>query len=239
MAKTQAVSYVRVSSRGQVTGDGPERQRRAIATFVKARGLELIGEYFEAGITGTADLDDRPALASVLDRVASNGVKTVLVEHADRLARDLMVSEVILSQFRKVGARVLTTDGQDLTVADDDPTRRLIRQVLGAVSEFEKAVLVGKLRGARKRQRASDGYCEGRKPYGWREGGLDDEEQLVLARMRALRRKPAKGQQRSFQQIAETLNAADTFNREGRPWSASRVHAVLRRAETIERTAKR
>ena len=52
--------------------------------------------------------------------------------------------------------------------------------------------------------------------------------------MRTLRRKPVKGQRRSFQQVAETLNEAGIFNREGRPWSASRVHAVMRRAEAIE-----
>ena len=34
-------------------------------------------------------------------RLRSNGVRVVLVERADRLARDLMVSEVILGQFRE------------------------------------------------------------------------------------------------------------------------------------------
>ena len=76
-----------------------------------------------------------------IDRLESNGVRTVIVERADRLARDLMVQEVILAQFVKVGARILTADGVDLT-SSDDPTRRLIRQVLGAEAEVEKNVLV-------------------------------------------------------------------------------------------------
>ena len=47
---------------------------------------------------------------------------------------------------RAVGAQlVIRGDGVDLT-STDNPTRRLIRQVLGAVAEFEKNVIVLKLR---------------------------------------------------------------------------------------------
>jgi hypothetical protein len=48
---------------------------------------------------------------------------------------------------------------------DDGPTATLIRQVLGAVSQFEKAMLVSKLRGARERKRLAIGKCEGRKSH--------------------------------------------------------------------------
>jgi hypothetical protein len=40
----------------------------------------------------------------------------------------------------------------------------MVRQILGAVSQFEKAGLVAKLRHARERKRATVGRCEGRKP---------------------------------------------------------------------------
>jgi hypothetical protein len=40
----------------------------------------------------------------------------------------------------------------------------MVRQILGAVSQFEKASLVAKLRHARERIRAEMGHCEGRKP---------------------------------------------------------------------------
>ena len=155
MAIKQAVSYIRVSGKGQLRGDGFDRQRDAIARFAKAHGHDIVEEFKDEGVSGTRELEDRPGLAAVLDRVEHNGVRTVLVENATRLARDLLVSEVILSQFRKAGVRVLTADGVDLTVADDDPTRTLIRQVLGAVSEFDKRVTVLKLRAARERIRAN------------------------------------------------------------------------------------
>jgi len=41
----------------------------------------------------------------------------------------------------------------------------MVRQILGAVRQFEKAMLVAKLKGARERKRAATGKCEGRKTY--------------------------------------------------------------------------
>lgn len=220
-AKLKAVSYVRVSGKGQVDGDGPERQRQAILKFATANGIELLGEYLDLGVSGTTELGARLGLAALLDRLESNGVRTVLVERADRLARDLMVQEVIVGQFSKIGATILTADGVDLT-SSADPTRRLIRQVLGAVAEFEKNVIVLKLRAARERKRARGERVEGVKPY-----GHFPAEAAVLDRMRALRRKPVKAKRMSVAAIAAQLNAEGHRNRSGREWSAQMVHHVL------------
>src|SRR5829696_3147980 len=52
------------------------------------------------------------------------------------------------------------------------PTTNLIRQVLGAVSQFEKAMVVAKLKGARDRKRATGIKVEGRKNYAERDAEL-------------------------------------------------------------------
>ena len=223
--KPQAVSYLRVSGKGQIDGDGFDRQRDAIARYGKAAGLQLLEEYRDEGVSGTRELADRPGLAAILDRLESNGVRTVLIERADRLARDLMVQEVIVGQFAKIGARILTADGVDLTSADDDPTRRLIRQVLGAVSEFEKRVIVLKLRAARERKRARGERVEGVKPY-----GHFPVERAIIDRMRQLRRKPPKGRRASVATVATLLNAEGHRNRAGREWSPQMIHHVLKGA---------
>ena len=56
-----------------------------------------------------------------------------------------------------------------MVVEDDpaNPTRKLVRSILGAVSEYEKSLVVLKLRGARVRMRVKKGRCEGAKPYGF------------------------------------------------------------------------
>ena len=75
-------------------------------------------------------------------------MRVVIVERADRLARDLLVGEVILGQFCDLGVKVVAAEsGAELTSGDDDPTRVLIRQVLDALAQFETAVVVSKLQG--------------------------------------------------------------------------------------------
>lgn len=162
--------------------------------------------------------------SSAYHRLEENGVRTVIVERADRLARDLMVQEVIAGQFVKIGARILTADGVDLT-SSDDPTRRLIRQVLGAVAEFEKNVILLKLRAARERKRARGERVEGVKPYGFLPA-----ENAIIERMRQLRRKPPKGRRLSVAAVASELNAEGHRNHAGREWSPQMVHHVLKGA---------
>jgi DNA invertase Pin-like site-specific DNA recombinase len=105
------VSYLSVSGKGRVDGDGFPRQRETIARYARAAGFELVGEYRDEGVSGTRDLDDREGLSELLTRIRANDVRVVNVERADRLARDLLVSEVILGQFRDLGVRVIAADG--------------------------------------------------------------------------------------------------------------------------------
>ena len=223
---TKAVSYLRVSGKGQVGGDGFPRQRDAVAKYAKRNRIEIVGEYEERGVSGTNELEDRPCLAALLGQIESNGVRMVLVENAGRLARDLMVSEVILQEFRKLDVAVIAVDnGTDLAIEDDsNPTATLIRQVLGAVSQFEKTVIVLKLRAARQRIRTKTGKCEGRKAYGEKPG-----ESEIVARIKELRRKPVKGDRLSYAAIAERLNAEKLPTRQGSQWQPSTVQNVCKR----------
>ena len=61
-ASTLAVGYLRVSSVGQVEGDGFARQAEAIDRFAAKAGFSIVESYREAGVSGTAELDNRPAL---------------------------------------------------------------------------------------------------------------------------------------------------------------------------------
>ncbi len=222
---TKAVSYLRVSGKGQVEGDGFPRQREAVERFASRNGFELVGEYRDEGVSGTRELDDREGLSELLARIRSNGVRVVLVERADRLARDLIVGELILGQLRDLDVRVIAADsGTELTANDGDPTRVLIRQVLGAVAQFEKAVIVSKLKAARMRMRRATGRCEGRKPYGDRPGEAD-----VIEVMRQLRRKPRGGKRLSFAAIAKALNTRGVASRSGKPWAPETIRGILER----------
>lgn len=219
----KAFGYTRVSGQGQVDGDGLRRQEEAIRRYAKASGLEVVKVYREEGVSGT--LADRPALAQLMVDLEQNGhgVKTVIIEKLDRLARDLMVQEAIVRDFQKQGFQLVSTmEGPDLCA--DDPTRKLIRQVMGAVAEYDKTMLVLKLRAARDRQRARTGRCEGRKPY-----GDTRKEQHIVRRMRALRRRRHGKPANTYQKIADRMNAEGVTTKTGRPWSRAQIYQVLTR----------
>jgi DNA invertase Pin-like site-specific DNA recombinase len=202
-----------------VDGDGFPRQREAVEAYAARSGIQLVGEFRDEGVSGTTEHTDRDGFTALLKRVAGNCVRVVLVERSDRLARDLLVQETLLNSLMKLGVKVIdASSGLDLT-DESDPSRRLIRQVLGAVAEHDKACLVAKLRKARERKRVTTGRCEGRKPYGIRVG-----EDRGLERIQAL----ASGGM-SVRAISDQLNAEGIPSRSGKAWSFGSVARVAKR----------
>jgi DNA invertase Pin-like site-specific DNA recombinase len=213
----KAFAYLRVSGKGQVEGDGFTRQLEAIRKYAAANDLKIIKVYREEGVSGTTDWESRPAFAEMMAAMLSNGTRTVLVERLDRVARDLMVQESIIADFQRKGLDVISVNEPDL--CSEDPSRVLMRQMMGAFFQYEKSSLVAKLRGARVRMRASTGSCEGRKPYGTRDG-----ETEVITRILTLRQAGA-----AMDTIAETLNAEGVASRSGGQWYPSTVRNILLR----------
>src|SRR5690606_12514510 len=145
----RAIAYLRVSSAGQAKDgrDGLPRQREAIAAYCAATRVVLLEEHADEGVSGTKALDDRPGLSAALQRAIELDATMLVIEKVDRLARDLIEGELILREFRRVGVKVVEAEGgTDLTDGEANPTATLIRQVIGAVAEFEKSALVAKLR---------------------------------------------------------------------------------------------
>lgn len=88
-------AYLRVSGAGQVEGDGFERQLAAVCNYAQANGIKVARIFREEGVSGKKDLANRPALQELVTALHSNGVRLVLIEKLDRLARDLMVHNAI------------------------------------------------------------------------------------------------------------------------------------------------
>jgi len=219
----RAFAYLRVSGKGQLSGDGFPRQEHAIRQFAKAGRIEVVQVFKEQGVSGTKELENRPALQELIEALHSDGVKLVLVERLDRLARDLMVQETIIADLRKSGFELVSVCEPDL--CSDDPSRKLIRQIFGAISEYDKSMTVLKLRGARQRTKMKTGHCEGRKPYGTKPG-----ESAVIERMQALRANGA-----SYAAIATTLDAEGLKPRSAERWSEVVINRILRTADTQRR----
>ena len=165
-------------------------------------------------MTGADPVDQRPGFAEMLKRFAANGVRTVIVETASRFARDLIVQETGWRSLRDAGITLIAADSPG-GFLDETPTAVMIRQILGSVAQFEKAMLVAKLRGARERRKAVIGKCGGRKSYAER-----DEAMVALAKK--LARYPVDGRKRSLPEIAVELEAQGYVKR-ARPGVQSEI----------------
>lgn len=178
-----------------------------------------MGEFNDAAVSGADPIESRAGFTALLDRIESNGVRTVIVEDASRFARELMTQELGILALINRGVRVLTSNGDDLTDSTD-PSRVMMRQIAGAFHQYEKARLVAKLKAARQRKRELVGKVEGRKSW------AEIDPQLVKE-ARRLRRRAPKGGQRSLRDVAEELVKLGYVNERGVPFSPSSVQSML------------
>lgn len=218
---TPSVSYLRCSGEAQIQGDTWDRQTSIILKYASANDIHIVREFRDEGVTGKMELEGRAGLSACLQYVRENDIELVLIEDSTRLARDMIVAEVVIREFQKIGVRVVAASGGiDLTEGDDtNPTAKLIRQILAAVSEFERCCIVLKLRGARQRKRAATGRCEGRKFFGEKPGEADILREMHTARSHGM----------SYDAIADLLNESDTPTRMGGRWWGPTVSKILNR----------
>lgn len=222
----KAIAYLRTSSAANVGADkdSDKRQRAAIEAYAKREKWELVEEFYDADVSGADPIETRPGFSALLDRIEGNGVRTVLVEDASRFARQLIVQEAGIIALIERGVRVLTASGDDLT-ASDDPFKVAMRQIAGVFAQLEKARLVGKLKAARDRKRATGVKVEGRKSL----VEIDEREHggRMVGLARRLRRRSQKRGRRSLRAIALELEKAGFVSDTGKPYAATAVARML------------
>lgn len=214
-APKKAFAYLRVSGESQVEGDGFPRQRAAIKKWAEANNVRIVRWFEEKGVSGSTEGVDRPAFQEMLTALLSNGTRMVLIERLDRIARDIVVQESILKELNRKGFELVSASEPDLCSAD--PYRSAMRQMLGVFAELDRKTIVLKLRAARQRTKARDGRCEGRKPFGFRDG-----EQPIVSRMKSLK---AEGQ--NWESISNSLNSEGFKTRSGGSWFPATVRRIV------------
>jgi putative DNA-invertase from lambdoid prophage Rac len=124
-------AYCRVSTAGQTT----ENQVREIA----AAGFNVEPKrIIEETISGSVAASLRPGFAKLLDRLEEGDV--LIVTKLDRLGRNMIDVRTTVERLTQAGVRIhcLALGGVDLTSA----AGKMTMQVLGAVAEFERDLLV-------------------------------------------------------------------------------------------------
>ena len=169
-----AVAYLRTSSAASVGADkdSDKRQRAAIEAFAKQARFTIVGEYYDAAVSGADAVDQRPGFAEMLQRLATDGATTIIVESPDRFARDLAVQLAGHDMLKGLGISIIPASAPDF-FTEDTPTAVLVRQVLGAIAQFEKASML------RNWQQLGNASVSARD--GAREGNLSVRQDLTLS----------------------------------------------------------
>ena len=222
--KIKAVAYLRTSSATNVgeDKDSAKRQMVAITAYAKRAGFEIVlPPYYDAAVSGADPIDTRPGFRDLLAFIDQHAdVKVILVETASRFARDLVVQLTGHSLLKGRGIELIPVDAPE-HFTDETPTATMVRQILGAVSQFEKASIVTKLRSARDRKRAATGKCEGRKSH------AEARPDTVALARKLHHKNPSTGKRRSLRTVAALLAESGHLNSTGRPFGPSAVQSML------------
>ena len=228
MGKTtvRALGYIRVSTATQVQdGAGLDIQRAAIEKLAKQQGWQLVGVIEDGGVTGK--IEERPGLVEVEEALRAKRADAVVVHRYDRLARELWVQEYLIAQWTAAGAAVVSVlEGE----AAEDPARKMLRQILGAVAGYDRAMVVARLKWGRQAKAKRGGYAGGAVALGYKvEEGLlvVDEEAAKAVRRAAKLRRDGLG----YRAIASTLAAEGFSTKRGGAWQANTVRSLLQSAQ--------
>ncbi len=139
--------YARVSTGGQTV----ENQLRELHAVAERLGWEVVAEFVDQGISGAKGRADRPALDSMLKAVIRREVDVVAAWSVDRLGRSLQELVGILNELREREVDLyLHQQGLDTAT----PSGRAMYQMLGVFAEFERAIIIERIKAGMTRAKA-------------------------------------------------------------------------------------
>lgn len=225
------IGYLRCSTLRQDLS--PAAQRASIEQWGKANHVRIVAWFFDKGVSGGAEIEDRPELVAAIAATRSNRAGCFVVAKRDRLARDTLVAQLIERAVRQAGASVVSADG----VANGaDAGSQMLRSVLDAVAQYERRVISSRIRAALA-VKAAKGERVGKIPFGWslaadgRHLLVDESEQQVAELAKALR-----DQGLTYRSIARELAHRGHHSRTGRVFFAQQVRRMVAQPSRFENT---
>ncbi len=173
--QVKAVAYVRVST---LLGQSCENQLVPIRELANQRNFNLIGEFEDAGVSGTRE--KRPSLDRLLKEAKAGKFQIVICYSIDRLGRSVKHLLNLLSELDAMNVRVIfIREALDFST----PSGRLCLTMFAAVAELERNLISERIRVAlaiKKRAAQASGS-------GWRSGrpAVSNEVKDEILRLRA------------------------------------------------------
>ena len=218
----KVVCYYRVSTKHQDLG--LQAQRQQCREFAKKQGWSIVDEVKEK-ISGGSSLDKREALLDAISLVELHKADHLLVAKHDRLARDLSVSAMVEAMLAKKKSSVVSADG---SANGSSPEQKLMRQLMLAYAEFERALIKQRIKAALKVKKMKKEIIGINAPYGFSiaKNGKDLIENPTEQKTMKLAKRLHK-QGLSLRKIAKALDAKGHKPRKAKQWYPSNVKSLL------------
>jgi DNA invertase Pin-like site-specific DNA recombinase len=139
--------YARVST---LNGhQDPEMQLSELREYAARRGLSIHGEYVDQGVSGSKE--SRPALNRLMTDAQQCRFDAVMVWKIDRFGRSLKHLVNSLADLSAYGISFISLrDNLDFST----PSGRLMFQIIGAMAEFERALIQERVRAGLRNAKA-------------------------------------------------------------------------------------
>lgn len=152
----RAAIYARVSTAHN--GQDPTLQTSELREYCERRGWSVAGEYVDIGISGSKE--KRPELDRLIVDASRRRFDKILVWKLDRFGRSLRHLVNSLAELETLGVDFVSLrDNLDLST----PSGRLMFQIIGAMAEFERALIQERVKAGMRNARAK-GKRIGRPP---------------------------------------------------------------------------
>jgi len=127
---TKVAIYARVSTGEQAERQTIQAQLHDCRAFAAQKGWEVVGEFPDDGVSGTVPFHEREQGAALLAVLEARAADTILINYADRLARDQLEGVMAYNRLQKLAAVELVSGS-----FDDSPEGKFTLQVLLSVVE--------------------------------------------------------------------------------------------------------
>jgi DNA invertase Pin-like site-specific DNA recombinase len=130
----RAALYMRVSTKNH--GQTTDTQALALYEYAKHRGLEIVQEYRDEGISGSKD--SRPALDKLMQDTRARKFDVVIVARFDRFARSVSHLLRALDEFSHLGLDFVSLAE---SIDTSSPMGKLVFTIVAAVAELERSII--------------------------------------------------------------------------------------------------
>ena len=224
--KLKLIGYCRVSTENQKNEGTIELQIQDIKKFAEQNNYKLVKIFQDNGVSGSLDWFERKGLNELFSYLEANRfVDGIMIYKLDRLARDLRIQENIIYDLQeKRKKKIISIKEPDLD--SKDITRTLFRQMVSAVSQYEKGLITMRLSNGRIKKAERGGYAGGSTAYGYRAKNkslkIDKKEAEVIKSIFRMRKRKL-----SLRDIAKELNGKGVKTARKGKWYAGTVRYIL------------